>query len=181
MRNPIVRPAILVAALLGLAGCDRAQKVAATPSPATPGAEQPALWSIEVMSGEKAASRVDICADAAVRKSFVRPAPEVNGLPCLATKAPLENAASFSARCRADGQLYAVNSGTTGDLTRDFTVDMNVTREGAKQPTYAQVRRYRLVGACPAGWHIGDSAAPGDKDLLDTISGKRRPMPSTGG
>jgi len=24
-----------------------------------------------------------------------------------------------------------------------------------------QVRRYRLIGACPAGWKIGDQAKPG--------------------
>ena len=180
MRKSIIRSVILIAPVLGLAACEREQ-VAATPAPAAPGVEQPALWSIEVMEGDKPTSRVTICADSAVRKSFARPMPEVNGLPCVATKAPLETAGSYSARCRADGQLYAVNSGTTGDLTRDFTVEMNVTRQGSGQPTYLQVRRYRLVGACPAGWHIGDSAAPGDKELLDTISGKRRPMPSSGG
>lgn len=181
MSDAINRPVILTAALLGLCACEPQQQRAAATAALAPGVEEPALWSIEVVAGGKAARHVDICADGAVRRGFTRPTPEVSGLPCVRTKPPLETAGSYSARCRADGHLYTVYSGTTGDLTRDFTVDMNVTRQGSKQPTYEQVRRYRLIGACPAGWHIGDTAAPGDEELLDTISGKRRPMPSAVG
>lgn len=183
MVKPILAPAVVVVILFGLAACQREVKVAAAPAPAAAPsvAEQPKLWSIEVMDGGKAVSRVDICADSAVRAGFARPAPELNGQPCEHARAPVEKGDTYSTRCHVDNQLYRVGAVIAGDTARDFTVEMAVTRQDRKGPTFEQVRRYRLLGACPAGWHIGESAAPGDKQLLDTISGARRPMPTSGG
>lgn len=182
MSKPIVLSAVAVSLLVSLAACQRQQTVAAAPAPApAPAVDQPKLWSIEVMSGEKALSRVDICADTAVRESFTRPSPEINGQPCVRVNAPYEKGDAYSVKCRMDERLYRVGSVTSGDLARDFTVAMTAKRQDRKEPIFEQVRRYRLVGACPNGWHIGDSAAPGDKQLMDTLSGKARPMPSSGG
>lgn len=151
--------------------------VATAPAAAPAMAERPKLWSIEVMDGDKAVSRVDICADSAVQKGFARPAPEVNGQPCDRLRAPIETADAYSLRCHVGDRYYRARAETAGDRARDFTVKMTVKRQDRKEPMYEQVRRYRLSGACPAGWRVGESAAPGDKQLLDTISGTRRPMP----
>lgn len=64
--------------------------VATAPAAAPAAAERPKLWSIEVMDGDKAVSRVDICADSAVQKGFAGPAPEVNSQPCDRLRAPIE-------------------------------------------------------------------------------------------
>jgi hypothetical protein len=180
MSKPILFSAVAVGLLIGLAAWQRPPSVAATPA-APPAANQPQLWSIQVMNGETALSRVDICADAAVRKSFSRPSPEINGRPCVRVKAPYEKAGAYSMKCRMDDHLYRVGSVTSGDTARDFTVAMTAKRQDRKEPIFEQVRRYRLVGACPTGWHIGESAAPGAKQLLDTLSGRPRPMPPSGG
>jgi hypothetical protein len=171
MAKSILFPAATLAALV----------VATTPVAAPAVAERPKLWSIEVMDGDKALSRVDICADSALQKGFTRPAPEVNGQSCDRLRAPIETADAYSLRCHVGDRYYRARAETTGDRARDFTVAMTVKRQDRKEPMYEQVRRYRLVGACPAGWRVGDSAAPGDKQLLDTISGARRPMPPAGG
>lgn len=167
MARSILFPAAAVATLV----------VATAPAAAPAVAAQPKLWSIEVMDGDKAVSRVDICADSAVQQSFARPAPEVNGQPCERLRAPIETAEAYSLRCHVGDRYYRARADVTGDRARDFTVTMTVKRQDRKEPMYEQVRRYRLVGACPAGWRVGESAAPGDKQLLDSISGARRPMP----
>lgn len=181
MAKSILVPTALVATLAVLAACQREVKVAATPAAAPPAAEQPKLWSIEVMDGDKAVSRVDICADSAVQKGFVRPAPEVNGQPCDQLRTPVETNDAYSIRCHVGDRYYRARADVSGDTARDFTVKMTAKRQDRKEPIYEQVRRYRLSGACPAGWRVGESAAPGDKQLLDTISGARRPMPASGG
>ncbi|MDD3836579.1 MAG: hypothetical protein WCY15_14750 [Phenylobacterium sp.] len=176
-----LRSATLIAIVFSLSACERKPEATATPQAAAPGVERPALWSIEVMSGDKAVSRVDICADGALRAGFARPAPEVDGKPCVRVKGGDREDGTYSALCRADDQLYRVGAVTTGDPASDFSVQMAATRQDRKGPKYEQVRRYRRLGPCPSGWHIGDSAAPGAKELLDTITDKRRPMPAAGG
>ena len=180
MSKSIFFPAAIIATLVGLAACQREVNVAATRPAAPPVAEAPKLWSIEVMDGDKAVSRVDICADSAVQKGFARPAPEVNGQPCDRLTAPIETGDAYSIRCHVGSQYYRARADVTGDTARDFTVKMTAKRQDRKEPMYEQVRRYRLSGACPAGWRIGESAAPGDKQLLDTISGPRRPPAADG-
>ncbi len=178
MHSPVLCSAAAIVVLLGLSACERPHKTAAAPAAAV---EQPQLWRIEVMSGDTATSRIDICADSAVRAGFTRPGPEVGGMPCVRVKGGDRPDGTYSALCRTDDQLYRVGSATKGDKARDFTVEMAATRQDRKGPNYEQVRRYRLIGACPAGWRIGDSAAPGAKEIQDTITGKRRPMPAAGG
>lgn len=173
-----IRTALALTALLSLAACQAKPDVSKSEAKAAPAAAgQPALWRIEVMNGAAVASRLDICADEAVRASFARPAPEVNGEPCLRTKPATEAPGAYDERCRIGEDLYAVSSATKGDPARDFTVEMAVTRQGQSQPTYQQIRHYRRVGACPTGWRIAEAAAPGDTTLRDTLTGARRPLP----
>lgn len=87
---------------------------------------------------------------------------------------PTDTGATYSVRCRIDDQLYRVGSVTNGDRAREFTVEMAVSRQDKKGPSFEQVRRYTRVGACPAGWKIGDSAAPGQTQVTNTLSGEKR-------
>jgi hypothetical protein len=182
--KPIVLPLLAAGALVGLGACEQSHTVkasqAAAPA-AAPAPEAPKLWSIEVMQDDKAVSRIDICADEAVRASFARPAPEFNGKTCERVNQATETAAIYSVKCRMDERLYRVGATKTGDEARDFTVDMSVKRQDAKGPIFEQARHYRLIGACPAGWVVGDSQAPGAKTVVNTLTGASRPLPAPAG
>lgn len=171
-------PLLLLAGLTaaGLSACDRREAGAPAPAaaPAAAPGEETALWRVEVLQDGAVASQLDICADRAVRSSFTRPAPEVDGKPCVRVADPVETAETYSVRCRVDDQLYRVGSTTQGDLAQDFTVEMAVTRQDRDGPMFEQVRRYRRLGACPADWKIGDSAAPGASQVVNTLSGETR-------
>jgi len=175
----ILRPCLVLAALLGLTACQAKPVVSASePSAAPP--SQTALWRIEVVDGAAAASPLDICADETVRASFARPSPQVNGQPCLRTKPATTSGQDYGERCRIGNDLFTVRSATKGDRSTDFTVEMAVTPQGHQQPTFQQTRHYRRLGACPSGWRIGEAAAPGAKVLLDTLHGTSRPRPALG-
>ncbi|MFN4175709.1 hypothetical protein [Phenylobacterium sp.] len=195
MRKPTALSAIVLCGLaLAAAGCNRREEITATPGQLTtpPPSEQLSLWQIDVLQDGKSVSQLKICADRSIEASFMRPAPELNGKPCVVVAersptprtdqiAPVTEAAgrvetetTYSARCRIDDQLYRVGSAVTGDKTRDFTVDMAVTRQDAKGPMFEQVRRYQRLGDCPAGWEIGDSAAPGATEVVNTLTGRTR-------
>jgi hypothetical protein len=166
--------ALVLLATAALAGCDRKAPLSATPGEnhalaAAVSAEPTSLWRIEVISDGKATSQLDICADNAVQSAFTRPAPEVNGRPCVKVGEAVEKDGTYSVRCRIDDALYRVGSTTEGDLTKDFKVDMAVARQDRKGPDFEQVRHYTRLGGCPAGWRIGDSAAPGAKQVVNTL------------
>lgn len=166
-----MRPIILLSAtatclsLIGLAACGRgeAQKTAAP-------AAAPELWRIEAINDGKVVKTLDICADDSVRRAFARPTPEFKGQTCDKAPSPAETAGSYAVRCRMDHQNYVVSATTTGDPARDFTVEMSVARQDKSGPTFEQTRRYAKLGACPAGWRSGDAAAPGDKQVVNTLA-----------
>lgn len=175
-RSPII-PSLAICGLAAFAtACDRGEKPAATAAqaPATLAAEPTSLWLIEALEDGKPVSELRICADRNVQASFVRPAPELNGKPCAMVNEPVETGDTYSVRCRIDDQLYRVGSAIDGDREKDFTVDMAVTRQDRKGPTFEQVRHYRRVGDCPPGWQIGDSAAPGAASIVNTLTGATR-------
>lgn len=184
MSSQTVLPLLALCGLLvGVAGCNQPSQPAdkgAQAAAAGPAAEPPALWRIEVLNGADVVSAVEICADRAVQQSFMRPEPAVGDKPCLRVHRdePVAKDGIYSVRCRIDDQVYRVGAVSTGDLARDFTVDMAVSAQGKTGPTFEQLRRYRKIGACPAGWVAGDSAAPGAKTVLNTLSGASRPSPS---
>lgn len=174
-------PIISLLAICGLAAtttaCERKTEPAAAAKPevaATPPVDATSLWLIEVVDGGKAASQLHICADKSIQASFVRPAPEVNGQPCVRVGEAVETGDTYSVRCRIDDQLYRVGSSVDGDREKDFKVDMAVTRQDKKGPNFEQVRHYQRLGACPTGWVIGDSAAPGAAKIVNTLTGATR-------
>jgi hypothetical protein len=167
--------AVVLLAGAALTGCERKAPLSATagenrPVTAAAPAEPTSLWRIEVVSDGKATSQLDICADRNVQSGFTRPAPEVNGQPCVKVGEAVEKDGTYSVRCRIDDALYRVGSTTEGDLSKDFKVDMAVARQDRKGPTFEQTRHYTRLGDCPAGWRIGDSAAPGAKQVVNTLA-----------
>lgn len=138
------------------------------------GAGRHQLWRIEVMQNGQPSQPLEICADQAIEASFSRPVPTIEGRECVRVDDPTDTGATYSVRCRIDDQLYRVGSVTNGDRAREFTVEMAVSRQDKKGPSFEQVRRYTRVGACPAGWKIGDSAAPGQTQVTNTLSGEKR-------
>lgn len=171
-------PLAIASLLMSLAACDRPEEptvaASAPPTAADAGPAAPNLWRIEVLDGEKIVQSLDICADLAVQQSFSRPTPEIGGRPCVRVGEAVETDGTYSVRCRSDEQLYRVGAAVQGDPAKDFTVEMAVTMQDRKGPTFEQVRRYRLTGPCPAGWAIGDSAAPGTTQVTNTLTGEAR-------
>jgi hypothetical protein len=182
MRNPMVLSTLaLIGLLAGTAGCDRtkapaadAEKTAAETS--APTAVPPSLWRIDVLSDGAVTGSVNVCADERVAEGFKRPAPDVSGKPCLKVGEAVETDGSYSVRCRVDDQLYRVGSTVQGDPTREFTVEMAVTRQDQKGPMFQQTRSYHRVGPCPAGWEVGDSGAPDAAEAVNTLTGKARSL-----
>ena len=180
MSRPIVLSALLFgAALTVLAGCGKPAEKAAEPVEATPmvGAVPPDLWTIEVLGDDGAATTtVNICADDKVQEGFSRPSPEVNGQACVRVGEAVETDGTYSVRCRIDDQLYRVGASVEGDKSAEFPVNMAVTRQEKKGPSFEQTRRYRKVGPCPVGWENGDSAPTADATSVTTLTGETRTL-----
>jgi hypothetical protein len=69
--------------------------------------------------------------------------------------------------CVARGQSFTVSLATTGDRARDFRQEVALTpllfHPVLGPVAMRESRRLRLVGACPAGWRIGDQARAGQR------------------
>jgi hypothetical protein len=127
--------------------------------------DPPALWTVSVP--EAPGSTVEVCADRFVRESFSLPLPWRDGEPCQLVDKPVRNGDRFAARCRIGPRLYGVAGEVSGDATRDFTVAASFKSLDTKEPTWRQVRRYRMAGECPKGWRIGTTrSAAGRGDAL---------------
>lgn len=156
-------------------------------SVAAPAADAPGLWQVDVVAAAAAppAKPVFLCADRRLRQSLVQALPEIAGKPCALLEPPTIRPGQFQARCQAGDTKVVASSATTGDLQRDFTVNTHMSSRPA-DPTQAeprgefvQTRRYRLLGACPAGWAIGDSAAAGANAVVNSVTGASRPLAAT--
>jgi hypothetical protein len=157
--NP-VRLSLLAAALTVAASTATAQ-----PNPQPQGAiarnalANASLWLAEVIEdGKPIRPAARICADPPLVRAFARPMPVINGRDCPQLGQILERGATYSARCKLDGQIYHVGATIAGDRARDFTVDIAVRRLVKTGPVLEQTRHYRKLDACPSGWAIGTSA-----------------------
>jgi hypothetical protein len=169
IRQGVRLGAMALLALLGLTGCDAGR---ASPAEAKILARQaaidpPQLWRVEAL-GETGAVRdaVYVCADTAVRETFTRTRAEVNGFPCRDTTSPKIANHGWALLCVAQGMPYAVSASTIGDPARDFRLNFGLTQISYDpallgRVTVRQSRHFQRVGACPAGWRIGDQAKPG--------------------
>jgi hypothetical protein len=123
--------------------------------------DPPRLWRAESLSPSGRATRItEVCADEKLYEGFARADPEVNGVPCRAISPVVVKPGLYALRCEAIGYTFAVAVTTQGDLQRNFLVRYALTPLDVGRGPFVQTLRYRLVGACPAGWRIGDQAAP---------------------
>lgn len=121
--------------------------------------DPPRLWSAAVIGGGPPAEMF-ICADSSIRDAMTRTIADVNGELCLADKVT-STANGYVTFCSTPERRYSVSLRTEGDRSRDFKATFILHTLEAPVVSAWQVRRYRLVGACPAGWRIGDQAKPG--------------------
>ena len=166
---------LTVGAVAGMAGCTQPPPpggAAQTQAPQTT-----ALWSVQVDDANgKPGKRVLVCADKAVHDSFIKPMPSPNGRSCTLLGSPVIAADRYSARCKTDAQHFNIEAVRTGDLDKAFTVALVVRSDVPGQPEVSQALHYRQVGACPSEWSPGDSAVPGDRRVVNTLSGGSRTL-----
>ena len=153
--------ALAPALLLPLMGCDnseaearyRARQAAVDPSQ---------LWLAEALdAGGRPIDAVYVCADLGLREGFARASARVNGAPCNPERNAVDRPDLYAVRCEAGSRRFGLTVNRTGDLQRDFTVRVAVQAVDGLEGGGGHVRRYRMTGACPKGWTIGDQAKPG--------------------
>ena len=141
-----------------LAGCDDGSskrmwnRIQADNQAANP----PQLWSAQALPDRADAPPVKVCVDAALREGFKSLEPQVAGQPCVRADNGAKTANGTFYRCISGGVDYAVSVAVTGDQAADFTTTSAIhpVRGGAD---FGQTVRYRKLGACPAGWAVGDA------------------------
>ncbi|MGZ3273902.1 MAG: hypothetical protein ACXU82_11405 [Caulobacteraceae bacterium] len=169
-RKPLLALAA-VGAVSALAGAAHARTPIQDPTP-------PTLWSMQTKAADGQSKTIVICVDKAMKAGFQHSIPEVNGRPCvLRGRRPVLKGELFAARCRAGDELFQVHSVSSGDLTRDFTVDTTIETDARGGARFEQQIRYRKVSqTCPKDWRMGDSGAPGDTKLLNALTGAARKL-----
>jgi hypothetical protein len=151
-----MKPAAAILALL-LCACQRGPSTEAQLTARQQAVDPPQLWLMEDVDGGgvvKGSARV--CADTPMRGTFAKTNAEVGGAPCTETVPPVIRPRFTSHRCEVGGRRYAITSQTAGDLARDFQLTVRVTPLSADLGPAQTTRHYRYLGACPAGWRIGD-------------------------
>lgn len=156
-------PAVLALAACGPSGAKLVEVRAAQIDP-------PQLWLAEALDGNgKPAAAIQVCADSALRAGFVRANAEINGMSCAPHRDAVDRPGLYAVRCDLNGRTYGLTQNRKGDPQQDFQVRFTLTALDGTDVRAAQVRHYRKLGACPAGWGIGDqarlSAAKGENAL----------------
>lgn len=124
--------------------------------------DPPQLWLAEALDHEGRRSQaVFVCADKPLREGLLRASAVINGEPCFLRRDAVEKPGLYAVRCEVGGRRFGLTASSQGDTARDFTVSFALHALDGSGGAARQVRRYRLAGACPAGWRIGDQARPG--------------------
>jgi hypothetical protein len=176
MRIPIAR--LAAGAALLLSACNQPLSPVGAGKPPVPSSpEQPSFWSAATQDEQgKITKTMLICADKAVHESFSRPMPSPNGRPCAPIAPPVVSADRYAARCKSNGRHYDIQASKSGDPAKDFVVTALIRSEVTGRENLTQTLHYRLLGACPGGWNVGDSAAPGDRRVVNSLSGAARDL-----
>ena len=164
----ILRAAALAAAAIVLAGCgaeDRQSRIQAAQAAVDP----PALWLAQADDAGK--QQLYVCADSVMRDGFRRANAEINGRACSPFKDGVDRPGLYATRCELDGRRFGLTVTQDGDPQRDFTVRFALAALDGSGVQATQARRFRKVGACPAGWGIGDQARPGGRPGVNALSG----------
>lgn len=173
MPTPLVRARWLAPALLLLAlnACGESPTQARREARLT-AANPTHLWRVQSLASDGVVTgELLVCADATLRAGFERANAEINGRPCAPRKDAIEKVGLYANRCQMNGRWYGMTVNRRGDPARDFTVSFALRALDGTGANARQVRRYRLVGACPAGWGIGDQAHPGGKRIFNALAG----------
>jgi hypothetical protein len=171
MPTPLVRARCLAPALmLALAACARPSAESQLEAHQA-AVDPPRLWRVEALDANGAvASELLVCADSTLKAGFTRANAEADGRPCLPFGDYVDRPGVYAVRCVLDDRRYGLTVNRTGDPDRDFTAAFALTAlDGSGQAT-RQVRRYRQVGPCPAGWGIGDQARPGQRRRSNALA-----------
>lgn len=163
-RRAAVRAHRLVATalmLLGLAACNGSSDTEAELLARQQAIDPPTLWLVEALGADgEVRARVYVCADKALRETFLRTRAEINGEMCRDDSRPVVKPGLWAVRCEARGRRFAVSANTAGDPARDFRLDFALTPLDRQTGTVRQIRHFRSIGACPGGWRIGDQTRP---------------------
>lgn len=167
---------ILLPPLVLLAACDgkastaryRARQAAVDP---------PKLWSIEVVPAQPGVVSVKLCADSRIQEGLARPAVTAGPVACRPLGKVVVSGGVAIQRCELNGETWVTTASVSGDPARDFVSVQSAEPASGMEGGYSQTRRYRLVGACPEGWDIGDSTnqkgerVKGQSGLLALVGG----------
>lgn len=164
------RGAALALTLLALAACRAPASPEARIAARQASMDPPQLWLAEVVGGGEGGA-VFVCADDRVRQGLAAARAEVNGVPCESIGNPVEQRGLYAQRCKAGGVRYGLHVTTDGDRARDFRVSFGLQALDVPAPAVRQIRRYRMIGPCPAGWAIGDQARPGKRPVGNALGG----------
>ena len=171
------RTHIILAALFGLGLAAGHSQAGEATTRATPSAEPPSLWSIDTSQGAGATKRQLICAGAVIRQGLGRALPQANGATCALIDQAEAPSGVFTGRCRLGADIFGVHSVTRGDTNRDFTVTSEMEANSGDGRRFVSTQRYRQVlASCPVGWNDGDTAFPGDKRVVNALTGIAHPI-----
>jgi hypothetical protein len=172
MPNPIFRARWLAPALLlVLTGCgaERAQTRLADHQAAV---DPPELWRVEALDAAgRPTAAITVCADQVLRDGFAHATAEVSGQPCLPLKDGVEQPGLYAVRCELNGQRFGLTVNRVGDPERAFDVAFAVKALDGSGAGARQVRRFKRIGPCPAGWGIGDQARVGERRGVNALAG----------
>lgn len=172
MPNPLVRARWLALALpLALAACTQQEAQARLEAQAA-AVDPPTLWRVQALASDGAVTgEILVCADASMRTGFDRANAEVDGVPCVSPRAGVERPGVYANRCLLNGRPFGLTLNRSGDPARDFTVAFALRPLDGSDAASRQVRRFRRVGGCPAGWRVGDQAHPGGRPGVNALAG----------
>jgi len=172
MSNPPFRARWLAPALLlALTACSAPRtesRLAAHQAQVDP----PMLWRVEALdTAGRPSAALTVCADSTLREGFARATAEVAGQPCLPMKDHVERPGLFAVRCELNGQRFGLTANRSGDPERDFQIAFALKALDGTDAGARQVRRFRRIGPCPAGWGIGDQAKLSEPRGVNALAG----------
>jgi hypothetical protein len=142
---------------LGLAACEGRQATEELRARAA-AVDPPQLWRAEALGRDGEVQKaVLLCADTVLREGLARANAEVNGQPCRQEGDVQTRPGFYGLRCTAGGRRYVLSTTSWGDPRNDLTVSFAATALDRSHQAASQLRHYRRLGPCPAGWIVGQT------------------------
>jgi hypothetical protein len=144
-------------AILGLAltGCGDPRLSAA--SPAVRRGPPPRLWLIKVSGEADAGQDIRLCADRKLEAGLTAIGPDFAGRPCRQEGYSSAIPPDQSYKCLVDGREFGIATHVSGRYPADFTAASTVVDLDAQRSVYSRALAIRRLGACPAGWKVGQA------------------------